>query len=88
MSLDDVLIHLREKEVDRVFVFYLNQEGETRNVIYQDGVFFRLLNKKIKRFNPIVAYDELVEIQRGNYKILGVGKYGKKIKMTKIGGVA
>src|SRR5690625_2994279 len=89
MNLKELLLRLKEQEINKVFFFFQKKDGEIGNVIFQDGCFFTMLSKgEIKRFNPFIAYDAVLGVEYGNYKVLGFGQYGKSIDIKKLGGVA
>lgn len=84
MNLLSLLEKAKKENINQVFIFYKDENGDIDNICFQNNVFFRLEpNRKIRFLNPIRTVDKLNEIKQGKLKIVGMGRYGKKINFKK-----
>ncbi len=87
MTLKELLLELKRTNTNKVFLFFKDEDGELKNVIYQDDCFYRLVNGEARRFNPLLAYDAILRVQAGVYKPVGFGQYAQPLKIKKGKGV-
>lgn len=84
MNLLDFLKQVKKHQLNQFFIYYKNEDGELRNICFQDNKFFKVeRNKKVRFVNPLRAMDIFDEILEGKLKFVGIGKYMKKIDFIK-----
>lgn len=80
MDLKTFLVSAHKRGIDKTYVFFKDESGVTKNICFQDGVFFTVNKDKTVRFlNPIVTMVTLKKIEKRKLKIMGSGQYVKKV---------
>jgi len=84
MPLKNLLERLEEQGINKVFVNYRSNDGEMRNICYQDRVFFHVVDKrKIRFLNPLRVAETLKKIENKELELMGSGNYLQPINFNK-----
>ena len=70
------LEYAKKRGINKVFVYFRDEDGEIKNICFQNDIFFRLeKNEQIRFLNPLVAMDTLVKIHNRELQLVGTGRY-------------
>lgn len=76
MSLRDLLVKLDDRQVNKAYVNYKDENGNMENVCYQDKIFFRVIDtEKVQFLNPLRVAETLQKIESKELKLMGSGTY-------------
>lgn len=78
-------LNIKREKYPLFYVFFKTDEGELKNVIFQDGCYFTLLDKdKLLRLNPLEEVEVWVnKLIAKEYNIVGKGYLKQTLPVNK-----
>lgn len=75
----------KRKGINKVFVYFRDEDGEVKNICFQNNIFFSVLNRKgeVRFLNPLKVMDTLVKIQNRELQLIGTGRYIQDVDFSK-----